>query len=81
MKPGLDAVDELMTEYVAAANQVDLLTQALRLATGERDAVLAALSDTGLTQQAVAQLTGVTISTLRTALRNDWLRQRGEVWR
>lgn len=75
MKPDLDAVGDLMAEYAAAADQVDQLTSGLALATAERDAVLAALAETGLTQQSIVERTGVTISTLRTALHNDWLRR------
>jgi len=69
----LDAVDGLMVEYATAAAQVDQLAAQLRQATAERNAVLAALSEAGLTQQAITARTGLTITQLRTGLHNDWL--------
>lgn len=73
-------VDVLLAEYEQVAARVDVLTTELVAATRERDAVLAALAaETGLTQRAVCDLTGLTISRLRTALWNDWARHCGVV--
>jgi len=73
---GRPDIDELMMEYTAAADQVDQLTVNLGLAKAERNAVLAALVEAGLTQQAIVQLTGLTVTKLRTALWHDWRQRR-----
>ena len=67
--------DELLREYSAAADKVHQLGVALEQATSERNAVLAALSETGLTQQQVSTMTGLTVAQLRTARHNAWLDQ------
>lgn len=69
---GGDVADVLIAEYRSVADRVDRLTAELATATDERNAVVAALLDTGLTQRKVCELTGLTITQLRTAVWNDW---------
>lgn len=71
-----ERVELLMDEYRPIAALVESLTLRLTAATIERNAVLAALSETGLRQVDICALTGLTISKLRTAVWNDWDRRR-----
>ena len=67
-------IDVLLAEYNHVATRVHTLAGQLEAATRERDTILAALTnETGLTHHAVCELTGLTITRLRTALHNHWL--------
>jgi hypothetical protein len=73
-----DHVDLLMSEYRPAAERCDRLAAKLAAATAERNAVLAALSKTGLRQRDICDLTGLTITRLRSALWSEWKADHGQ---
>jgi hypothetical protein len=64
--------DVLAGEFTAAQATVDRLTVELRAATVERNAVLAALAETGMTFREMSQRTGMAPWRIRTALWNDY---------
>lgn len=67
-------VDALTAEYAEVHDRVERLTAELAVVTAEQNAVLEALyRETGLTQQQVADLVGITTTRLRTAVHNHWL--------
>lgn len=71
-RPAVQDVDVLMAEYRPVAERVGRLAAELATATAERNAVVAALAEAGLTQRAICDLTGLTVAQVRTACWADW---------
>lgn len=66
----------LASEYAEVAERVGQLGIALAAATRERNAVLAAMAEAGLTYAQMTEITGMPAWRIRTALHNDWLANR-----